>query len=201
MSRTAKHGFEWIRQRSKTRLGKMSKDARESGSVCECVYLHSNAAEREKILMKILLLRERNSNGFGSAPANSNGFGSAPANSNGFGSARASPPPGDAKARCVLCSSWAKVRPSRIMFRLECVFMGQGEHLLRRATPRRDVCYAVHGPRCDFTDYVQIRMCEIAARAPPAEQCVQCVAYWRMGNRRQCLYFLSLCVFVDLLTY
>ena len=28
------------------------------------------------------------------------------------------PPPGDAKARCVLCSSWAKVRPSRIMFRL-----------------------------------------------------------------------------------
>ena len=60
-------------------MGKMSKDARESGSVCECVYLHSNAAEREKILMKILLLRERNSNGFGSAPANSNGFGIAPA--------------------------------------------------------------------------------------------------------------------------
>ena len=45
----------------------------------ECVYLHSNTAEREKILMKILLLRERNSNGFGSAPANSNGFGSASA--------------------------------------------------------------------------------------------------------------------------
>ena len=39
----------------------------------------------------------------------------------GFGIARASPPPGDAKARCVLCSSWAKVRPSRIMFRLEYV--------------------------------------------------------------------------------
>ena len=31
------------------------------------------------------------------------------------------------------------------------------------------------GQGATFTDYVQIRMCEIAARAPPAEQCVQCV--------------------------
>ena len=62
--------------------------------------------------------------------------------------------------------------------------------------PRRDgvyflslflyVCLCVYvfmqfmGQGATFTDYVQIRMCEIAARAPPAEQCVQCVAYWRM---------------------
>ena len=36
------------------------------------------------------------------------------------------------------------------------------------------------GQGATFTDYVQTRICEIAARASPAEQCVQCVAYWRM---------------------
>ena len=51
------------------------------------------------------------------------------------------------------------------------------------------VCLCVYvfmqfmGQGATFTDYVQIRICEIAARASPAEQCVQCVqcvAYWRM---------------------
>ena len=54
-------------------------------------------------------------------------------------------------------------------------------------------------------DYVQIRMCEIAARAPPAEQCVQCVqcvAYlisigvWEIAANA-CIFFLYVC----LLTY
>ena len=68
-----------------------------------CVYLHSNAAEREKILMKILLLRERN--------------------------------------------SASNVPHSQAWIRMDSASL---EHLLRRATPRRDVCYAVHGPRCDL---------------------------------------------------
>ena len=41
------------------------------------------------------------------------------------------------------------------------------------------VCLCVHvfmqfmGQGATFTDYVQTRICEIAARASPAEQCVQ----------------------------
>ena len=55
------------------------------------------------------------------------------------------------------------------------------------------------GQGATFTDYVQIRMCEIAARAPPAEQCVQCVqcvAYlisigvWEIAANA-CIFFLS----------
>ena len=45
------------------------------------------------------------------------------------------------------------------------------------------------GQGATFTDYVQIRICEIAARASPAEQCVQCVQCVALGmmkpNRRR----------------
>ena len=54
------------------------------------------------------------------------------------------------------------------------------------------VCLCVYvfmqfmGQGATFTDYVQIRICEIAARASPAEQCVQCVALGMMKpNRRR----------------
>ena len=73
-ARTASSRAPALHAQLRARAGEREQTA--FGEREECVYLHSNAAEREKILM---LLRERNSNGFGSAPANSNGFGIAPA--------------------------------------------------------------------------------------------------------------------------
>ena len=50
------------------------------------------------------------------------------------------------------------------------------------------------GQGATFTDYVQIRICEIAARASPAEQCVQCVqcVACEVCNRASLAYVKSL---------
>ena len=74
------------------------------------------------------------------------------------------PPPGDAKARCVLCSSWAKVRPSRIMFRLECV-KSPPEPLPRAVCAVCAVCECV-----SVCSVWRIGVCEIAANAENRRQ-------------------------------